>query len=148
MIYSIRIHTFALNTLTVEWLRHVPGHNYTINRPLHIEDCLQSMFNVCFQLPCVQGGISSSVLSVFFTDKFALSQSDARLSVAYNSCQWKTLTKHLMKCPPDLITLIGVPRIFFSRGGGGVLTLHPGRDASPANFSDNHASKKAKQNNK
>ena len=47
-----------------------------------------------------QGGISSSVLSVFFTDKFALSQSDARISVAYNSCQWKTLTKCLMKCPP------------------------------------------------
>ena len=33
------------------------------------------------------GGISSSVLSVIFTDKFALSQSDARISVAYNSCQ-------------------------------------------------------------
>ena len=49
------------------------------------------------------GGISSSVLSVFFTDKFALSQSDARISVAYNSCQWKTLTKHLMKCPPGLV---------------------------------------------
>ena len=30
-----------------------------------------------------QGGISSSVLSVFFTDKFALNQSDARISVAY-----------------------------------------------------------------
>ena len=45
------------------------------------------------------GGISSSVLSVFFTDKFALSQSDARISVAYKICQWKTLTKHLMKCP-------------------------------------------------
>ena len=35
----------------------------------------------------IPGGISSSVLSVFFTDKFALSQSDARISVAYNSCQ-------------------------------------------------------------
>ena len=35
------------------------------------------------------GGISSSVLSVFFTDKFALSQSDARISVAYKICQWK-----------------------------------------------------------
>ena len=33
------------------------------------------------------GGISSRVLSVFFTDKFALSQSDARISVAYNSCR-------------------------------------------------------------
>ena len=51
-----------------------------------------------------QGGISSSVLSVFFTDKFALSQSDARISVAYNSCRWKTLTKRLMKCPPGRIT--------------------------------------------
>ena len=38
-------------------------------------------------IPQDQGGISSSVLSVFFTDKFALSQSDARISVAYNSCQ-------------------------------------------------------------
>ena len=38
-------------------------------------------------IPTLQGGISSSVLSVFFTDKFALSQSDARISVAYNSCQ-------------------------------------------------------------
>ena len=34
-----------------------------------------------------QGGISSSILSVFFTDKFALSQSDARISVAYKICQ-------------------------------------------------------------
>ena len=34
-----------------------------------------------------QGGISLSVLSVFFTDKFALSQSDARISVAYKICQ-------------------------------------------------------------
>ena len=33
------------------------------------------------------GGISSSVLSVFFTDKFALSQSDARISVAYKISQ-------------------------------------------------------------
>ena len=33
------------------------------------------------------GGISSSILSVFFTDKFALSQSDARISVAYKICQ-------------------------------------------------------------
>ena len=45
-------------------------------------------------------GISSSVLSVFFTDKFALSQSDARISVAYKICQWKTLTKTLDEMPP------------------------------------------------
>ena len=50
------------------------------------------------------GGISSSVLSVLFTDKFALSQSDARISVAYNSCHWKTLTKRLMKCPPECLS--------------------------------------------
>ena len=56
----------------------------------------------CTKSSCFQGGISSSVLSVFFTDKFALSQSDARISVAYKICQWKTLTKHLMKYPPDL----------------------------------------------
>ena len=49
------------------------------------------------------GGISSSILSVFFTDKFALSQSDARISVAYKFSQWKALTKCLMKHPPDLI---------------------------------------------
>ena len=32
------------------------------------------------------GGHFISVMSVFFIDKFALSQSDARISVAYNSC--------------------------------------------------------------
>ena len=48
------------------------------------------------------GGISSSILSVIFTDKFALSQSDARISVAYKIRQWKSLTKCLMKCPPGL----------------------------------------------
>ena len=43
-----------------------------------------------------------SDLGAFFTDKFSLSQSDAMISVAYNSCQWKTLTKRLiMKCPSD-----------------------------------------------
>ena len=46
------------------------------------------------------GGISSSILSVIFTDKFALSQSDAMISVAYKISQWKSLTKCLMKCPP------------------------------------------------
>ena len=47
-----------------------------------------------------RGGISSSILSVIFTDKFALSQSDARISVAYKISPWKSLTKCLMKCPP------------------------------------------------
>ena len=63
-----------------------------------------------------QGGISSSILSVFFTDKFALSQSDARISVAYNSCQWKTLTKRLMKCPPGLLRTrraITIHKVFY-----------------------------------
>ena len=62
----------------------------------------QAQMTTLKKQPALLGGISSSVLSVFFTDKFALSQSDARISVAYNSCQWKTLTKHLMKCPPGL----------------------------------------------
>ena len=46
------------------------------------------------------GGHFIKCLSVFFTYKFPLSQSDARISVAYKICQWKTLTKHLMKSPP------------------------------------------------
>ena len=53
---------------------------------------------------CNLGGISSSVLSVFFTDKFALSQSDARISVAYKICQWKILTKTLDEMPPQVYT--------------------------------------------
>ena len=61
-------------------------------------ECLKILAQIWLSLAL--GGISSSVLSVFFTDKFALSQSNARISVAYNSCQWKTLTKRLMKCPP------------------------------------------------
>ena len=65
-----------------------------------------------------QGGISSSVLSVFFTDKFALSQLDARISVAYNSCQWKTLTKRLMPprpvSKPHTMHLFGNDLTFFS----------------------------------
>ena len=52
-----------------------------------------------FQRP---GGHFIKCLSLFVTDKFALSQSDARISVAYKICQWKTLTKHLMKCPPGM----------------------------------------------
>ena len=67
--------------------------------------------SVCASPNINRGGISSSILSVFFTDKFALSQSDARISVAYNSCQWKTLTKCLMKFPSGPIC--------FGGGGGG-----------------------------
>ena len=59
-----------------------------------------------WNLPCYiyLGSISSSVLSVFFTDKFALSQSDARISVAYNSCQWLT---RFMKCCPGFLLYQG-----------------------------------------
>ena len=57
--------------------------------------------------PTGLGGISSSILSVIFTDKFALSQSDARISVAYKISQWKSLTKCLMKCPPGIRNLFG-----------------------------------------
>ena len=48
------------------------------------------------------GGISSSVLSVFFTDKFALSQSDARISVAYKNLSVKNTDKTLDEIPPRL----------------------------------------------
>ena len=68
----------------------------------HCPDDWSAGQNLVPTLECNQGGISSSVLSVFFTDKFALSQSDARISVAYNSCQWKALTNRLMKCPPGM----------------------------------------------
>ena len=69
---------------------------YTGNILIRVTVCVRSNSYVdeCESLPCMngaqcdnQGGISSSVLSVFFTDKFALSQSDARISGAYNSCQ-------------------------------------------------------------
>ena len=61
---------------------------------------LRMIFWIKLNLVLDQGGISSSILSVIFTDKFALSQSDARISVAYKISQWKSLTKCLMKCPP------------------------------------------------
>ena len=57
-----------------------------------------------------QGGISSSVLSVFFTDKFAISywnQMHLIGWVAYNICQWKTLTKTLDEMPPRYRSLTG-----------------------------------------
>ena len=46
-----------------------------------------------------QGGISSSVLSVFFTDNKLLKS--LHLIGWEQICQWKTLTKRLMKCPPE-----------------------------------------------
>ena len=51
----------------------------------------------------VQGGISSSVLSVFFTDKFYKLLKSLHLIGWEQICQWKTLTKRLMKCPPVLL---------------------------------------------
>ena len=46
------------------------------------------------------GGISSSVLSVFFNDKFYKLLKSLHLIGWEQICQWKTLTKCLMKCPP------------------------------------------------
>ena len=45
-------------------------------------------------------GISSSVLSGFFTDKFYKLLKSLHLIGWEQICQWKTLTKCLMKCPP------------------------------------------------
>ena len=47
------------------------------------------------------GGISSSVLSVFFTDNCYKLLKSLHLIGWEQICQWKTLTKRLMKCPPD-----------------------------------------------
>ena len=44
----------------------------------------------------------------------ALSQSDARISVAYKICQWKSLTKRLMKCPGLKKLMGGTPSLFLS----------------------------------
>ena len=49
------------------------------------------------------GGISSSVLSVIFTDKFYKLLKSLHLIGWEQICQWKTLTKCLMKCPPGLL---------------------------------------------
>ena len=49
---------------------------------------------------CVLGGISSSILSVFFTDKLYKLLKSLHLIGWEQICQWKTLTKCLMKCPP------------------------------------------------
>ena len=45
------------------------------------------------------GGISSSILSVIFTDKFYKLLKSLHLIGWEQICQWKTLTKCLMKCP-------------------------------------------------
>ena len=85
--------------------------NWSFQDPCRIKNSSRCAHFFCaslFENPgSVPGGISSSILSVFFTDKFALSQSDARISVAYKICQWKSLTKRLMKCPPDVQTETG-----------------------------------------
>ena len=47
-----------------------------------------------------QGSISSSVLSVFFTDNCYKLLKSLHLIGWEQICQWKTLTKRLMKCPP------------------------------------------------
>ena len=46
------------------------------------------------------GGISLSVLSVFFTDNCYKLLKSLHLIGWEQICQWKTLTKRLMKCPP------------------------------------------------
>ena len=48
------------------------------------------------------GGISSSILSVFFTDNCYKLLKSLHLISREQICQWKTLTKRLMKCPPGL----------------------------------------------
>ena len=56
------------------------------------------------------GSVSWSILSVNITDKFLLSQSDARISVTFNICWWKSLTKSFMKCSPAGIWFLVITR--------------------------------------
>ena len=80
---------------------------YCFSLSLLLHRCIAQWVKILFSSPkntanlfarlASLGGSSSSVLSVFFNDKFALSQSDARISVAYNSCRW--LTRFMKRCP-------------------------------------------------
>ena len=63
--------------------------------------CTYQWWQVSWNAP--QGGISSSILSVFFTDKFALSQSDARISVAYKFVSDKHWQNAWWNAPPGLV---------------------------------------------
>ena len=80
-----------------QWLK---WSDITNRQPYSGGEAYESVITLCFCHPRRSGGHFIKHLSVFFTDKFALSQSDARISVAYKICQWKSLTKCLMKCPP------------------------------------------------
>ena len=53
-------------------------------------------------IPITWGGISSSVLSVFFTDNCYKLLKSLHLIGWEQICQWKTLTKRLMKRPPPV----------------------------------------------
>ena len=64
------------------------------------------------------GGISSSVLSVFFTDNCYKLLKSLHLIGWEQLCQWKTLTKRLMKCPPGpLPTSNTIPQDKYLHGG-------------------------------
>ena len=60
----------------------------------------------------IPGTISWIILSVIFTDKFAFSQSDGMISVAYHICRWKSPTNSFMirsqVSPPSF-----VPQLFW-----------------------------------
>ena len=51
------------------------------------------------------GAFHQSILSVFFTDNCYKLLKSLHLIGWEQICQWKTLTKRLMKCPPDVLTL-------------------------------------------
>ena len=46
------------------------------------------------------GGRFMKYVDMIFSDEIDLIQSDARILVAYNICQWKSLTKSFMKWSP------------------------------------------------
>ena len=72
---------------------------------LGLELCTKSMglsFLCLVLISALLGGISSSVLSVFFTDNCYKLLKSLHLIGWEQICQWNTLTKCLMKCPPGL----------------------------------------------
>ena len=96
-------------------------------RKFWVVNLITILLIVCSHFFLLLGGISSSVLSVFFTDKFYKLLKSLLLIGWEQNCQWKTLTKCLMKCPPDF-TIIGSACIllipYINRRAHGIMSLN------------------------
>ena len=77
----------------------IPG-KLTIARPyifIYLHTHVYMLILACCVKKRDKGSISWILVSVNFTDKCTLSQSEARILVAYNYCQWKSLTTSFME---------------------------------------------------